>query len=101
MRSGIFLAIGLVANLRVVSPVRAQDSLPAVVPIPLAQTEPAQSQQQVLIACVQGKAETLPIPFTDLSPNHWAFKAVMTMYYCGAFRQATPVNSVSSLKNLK
>jgi hypothetical protein len=47
---------------------------------------------QVLDACVRNQAETLPIPFSDLSPNHWAFKAVMTMYYCGAFRQATPAS---------
>ncbi|MFQ4142148.1 S-layer protein [Chlorogloeopsis sp. ULAP02] len=41
-------------------------------------------------ACVQNQAETLPNPFSDVPSNHWAFKAVMTMYYCGAFRQATP-----------
>ncbi|KAF3886881.1 MULTISPECIES: S-layer protein [Nostocales] len=45
---------------------------------------------QVPDACVRNQAETLPIPFSDVSPDHWAFKAVMTMYYCGAFRQATP-----------
>nr|WP_250125542.1 hypothetical protein [Chroococcidiopsis sp. CCMEE 29] len=40
-------------------------------------------------ACIQNQAETLPVPFTDVSPNDWAL-AVITMYYCGAFRQATP-----------
>ncbi|GAB1545581.1 hypothetical protein NUACC21_82570 [Scytonema sp. NUACC21] len=45
---------------------------------------------QVLEACTRNQAETLPIPFSDVSPDHWAFKAVMTMHYCGAFRQATP-----------
>ncbi|MEC4815659.1 MAG: S-layer protein [Scytonema sp. PMC 1069.18] len=45
---------------------------------------------QILKACINNQAETLPIPFSDVSPDHWAFKAVMTMYYCGAFRQATP-----------
>ena len=54
----------------------------------IAQTPP--TAQQVLAACVENRAETLPIPFTDVSPDHWAFKSVMTMHYCGAFRQATP-----------
>ncbi len=41
-------------------------------------------------ACVQNLAQTLPNPFTDVPSDHWAFKAVMTMHYCGAFRQTTP-----------
>lgn len=44
----------------------------------------------VIDACIQNRAETLPNPFSDVPKNHWAFKAVMTMHYCGAFRQATP-----------
>ncbi|GAA6616942.1 S-layer protein [Scytonema sp. NUACC26] len=64
------------------APVRAQD-LPV--------SKPTQNTQ-VLDACVRNQAETLPIPYSDVSPNHWAFKAVMTMYYCGAFRQATPAS---------
>ncbi|PLZ97671.1 S-layer protein [Fischerella thermalis CCMEE 5268] len=51
---------------------------------------PAKLSNQVLNACVQNKAETLPNPFSDVPNDHWAFKAVMTMYYCGAYRQATP-----------
>lgn len=63
-----------------------------------AQTAQAQpTAQQVLDACVQNRAETLPIPFTDVSPDHWAFKAVMTMYYCGAFREATPPALIQKL----
>ena len=27
------------------------------------------------------RADRLPIPFTDLSPEHWAFEAVMNLYY--------------------
>ena len=53
---------------------------------------PTQSVQsapnQIAEACIQNRAETLPSPFTDVPQNHWAFKAVMTMHYCGAFRQA-------------
>jgi len=56
--------------------------------------EPANQQPekstQVIDACIQNRAETLPNPFSDVPENHWAFKAVMTMHYCGAFRQATP-----------
>ncbi len=51
---------------------------------------PAKSSNQVLNACVQNKAETLPNPFSDVPKEHWAFKAVMTMYYCGPYRQGTP-----------
>ena len=62
-----------------------------------AQVEPM--ARQVLEACVQNRAETLPNPFTDVSPNHWAFKAVLTMHYCGAFRQATPASLIERLTN--
>lgn len=51
--------------------------------------QPPASYARVLNACVQNHAETLPNPFSDVPSNHWATKAVMTMYYCGAFRQAT------------
>lgn len=50
---------------------------------------PAKSNH-VLNACVQNQAETLPNAFSDVPADHWAFKAVMTMHYCGAFRKATP-----------
>jgi len=52
-----------------------------------AQTTPS-APNQVAEACMQNRAETLPSPFTDVPQNHWAFKAVMTVHYCGAFRQA-------------
>jgi hypothetical protein len=66
------------------------------------QSTPAQAQlttRQVLEACVQNRAETLPNPFTDVPANHWAFKAVLTMHYCGAFRQATPRSLIERLSN--
>ncbi|MEG3882817.1 hypothetical protein QT971_01235 [Microcoleus sp. herbarium19] len=49
-----------------------------------------QTREQILNACVQNRAETLPNPFSDVPRNHWAYKAVLTMYYCGAYREATP-----------
>lgn len=62
-----------------------------------AQTEP--TARQVLEACVQNRAETLPNPFVDVPANHWAFKAVLTMHYCGAYRQATPPSLIERLTN--
>ncbi|MBE9210546.1 S-layer protein [Nostoc sp. LEGE 06077] len=50
----------------------------------------SQKLTQVQNACINNQAETLPNPFSDVPTSHWAFKAVMTMHYCGAFCQATP-----------
>ncbi|WP_374827911.1 S-layer protein [Aerosakkonema sp. BLCC-F183] len=55
--------------------------------------------EQVLNACVQNRADTLPIPFTDVSPNDWAFKAVMNLYYCGAIGPNTPPEVIEKLRN--
>ncbi|MGB5963502.1 MAG: hypothetical protein WBG73_22890 [Coleofasciculaceae cyanobacterium] len=60
----------------------------------LAQNEPNVNADQVLQACAQDKADTLPIPFSDISPTDWAFKAVMSMYYCGAYRGSVPPEQV-------
>src|SRR4028119_266093 len=54
----------------------------------LVQVQPA--REQILNACVQNQAETLPNPYSDVPSNHWAYKAVSTMYYCGAYREGTP-----------
>ncbi|PSB24774.1 S-layer protein [Stenomitos frigidus] len=62
-----------------------------------AQTEP--TARQIIEACVQNRAETLPNPFIDVPMNHWAFKAVLTMHYCGAYRQATPPGLIERLTN--
>lgn len=60
-----------------------------------AQNEPnVKTDDEVLQACAQDKADTLPIPFSDLSPTDWAFKAVMSMYYCGAYRGSVPPQQV-------
>lgn len=47
--------------------------------------------EQIISACVNNQAEQLPSAFVDVPSDHWAFKAVQTMYYCGAYRQATPI----------
>ena len=71
-----------------VAPAKAQE--PATVSQPKLTLQAQTTGNRVANACIQNQAETLPVPFSDVSPEHWAFKAVMTMHYCGAFRQATP-----------
>lgn len=51
----------------------------------------------VIEACIRGEAETLPIPFSDLSADHWAFTAVMTMHYCGVYRPPVPAAVIRQL----
>ena len=67
-------------------------------PIKAQSVTPPASDNRVLNTCLQNRAEILPVPFSDVSPDHWAFKAVMTMHYCGAFRQATPEALFEQLK---
>ncbi len=55
-----------------------------------AQNSPQPTTEEIYQACTQNRAETLPNPFVDVSPRDWAYKAVLTMHYCGAFRQAAP-----------
>ncbi|WP_341527234.1 S-layer protein [Nostoc sp. UHCC 0302] len=80
MNCKILLTVMALSVTSLVAPVKAQE---------LNNRTPGQSNK-VINACVQNQAQTLPNPFSDVPSNHWAFKAVMTMHYCGAFRQATP-----------
>ncbi|MCS6781818.1 MAG: hypothetical protein RMI89_06735 [Gloeomargarita sp. SKYBB_i_bin120] len=48
------------------------------------------AESRVAQACATRRVRELPIPFADLDPNHWAFEAVMTLYYCGAYRGGIP-----------
>jgi hypothetical protein len=59
-------------------------------PTPAQQTAQQPTIEDIYQACTQNRAETLPNPFVDVSPQDWAYKAVLTMHYCGAFRQAAP-----------
>jgi hypothetical protein len=65
-------------------------SLAAPVDTTKAQSLPQPTAEELYQACTQNRAETLPNPFVDVSPQDWAVKAVLTMHYCGAFRQAAP-----------
>jgi hypothetical protein len=76
-------------------PAQAQNPAPIKPNNSLVQVQP--TREQILNACVQNQAETLPNPFTDVPSNHWAYKAVLTMYYCGAYREATPPALIKEL----
>ncbi len=63
-----------------------------------AQTDQSQEQDpasdltelKILEACAEDRAATLPNPFPDVQPTDWAYEAVLTLYYCGAYRGAIP-----------
>ena len=76
-------------------PVQAQKTAQIKPNNSLVQVQP--TREQILNACVQNQAETLPNPFSDVPRNHWAYKAVLTMYYCGAYREATPPALIQEL----
>ncbi|MBD2520339.1 S-layer protein [Nostoc sp. FACHB-973] len=80
MNCKILATVVMLASTSFATPVKSQEPV----------TETPATSNQVVNACVQNQAQTLPNPFTDVPSDHWAFKAVMTMHYCGAFRQATP-----------
>jgi len=70
---------GAFAMLWMMAPAFAQPQKP---------TDP--TQEQILEACSMKQAERLPSPFIDVRPDHWAFKSVLTMHYCGAYRGGIP-----------
>ena len=86
MKLSIFATATLLISTGFLAPAKAQNT---------AQLQPA--REQIINACVQNQAETLPNPFTDVPSNHWAYKAVLTMYYCGAYREATPPTLIKEL----
>ncbi|QIR37818.1 S-layer protein [Tolypothrix sp. PCC 7910] len=88
MNSKILGAVLLLATMSLVNPVQAQEP----------SNNEATKSNPVADACIQNRAENLPNPFSDVPSDHWAFKAVMTMHYCGAFRQATPPALFQQLK---
>ena len=87
MKLKILVTTILLTALGFSTPIRAQEQKVIQV-FPDDYYEP--TKEEIVNACVQNKAETLPNPYIDVEPTHWAYKAVLSMYYCGAFRQATP-----------
>ncbi|MEG4811859.1 S-layer protein [Microcoleus sp. F8-D3] len=85
MKLKIFATAILLISASFSVPVNAQNTVRVKPNNSLVQVQPM--REQILNACVQNQAETLPNPFTDVPSNHWAYKAVLTMYYCGAYRE--------------
>jgi hypothetical protein len=92
MKLRLLSTVALIATVSFVAPVKAQTSQSVEPGLP--STETQVTGDRVLQACSQDRADTLPIPFSDISPKDWAFKAVMSMYYCGAYRGSIPPERV-------
>lgn len=92
MKSRIFTTAALLAISSFAMPVKAQNTDLDMPITPSAQAQP--SADRVLQACSQDRPDTLPNPFKDVPPNHWAFKAVMGIYYCGAYTGVLPLERV-------
>lgn len=88
MKLTIFAAAILLISASFSDPAKAENTTQAKPNNSLVQVQVI--REQILNACVQNQAEILPNPFTDVPSNHWAYKAVLTMYYCGAYREGTP-----------
>ena len=95
MKLNIFSAVIMLVSTNFLAPAQAQNSSQFKLNNSLVQAQP--TREQILNACVQNRAETLPNPFSDVPRNHWAYKAVLTMYYCGAYREATPPALIQEL----
>ena len=92
MKFRLLTTVVLLTTAGFVAPVNAQNPQPVEPVTPSTQTQV--SSDRVLQACSQDRADTLPIPYSDVSPTDWAFKAVMSMYYCGAYRGSIPPEQV-------
>ncbi len=51
-------------------------------------------------ACATDRADTLRIPFVDISPEEWAFQAVMNLYYCSPVGGSIPPETIQDLSQL-
>ena len=100
MKLRLFATTALLAIAGIVIPAQAQN-LPSTSPTtPTTPSNPAQlTSRQILEACAQRQAQNLPIPFTDLPRDHWAFTAVMNMYYCGPYRGAIPPEQLQQYRD--
>jgi hypothetical protein len=102
------IAIALLATISFGLPIPRQVQAESIAPGDIDQAAPVNrvdninneqvSGEQIVTACVNNQADRLPHAFVDVPSEHWAFKAVQTMYYCGAYRQATPEQLQKELK---
>ena len=95
MKLSIFGTATLLMYTGLLAPANSQNTAQVKPSNSLVQVQP--TREQVLNACIQNRAETLPNPFTDVPSNHWAYKAVLKMYYCGAYREGTPPALIKEL----
>ena len=78
MLRSVFLTVAIsVAVLSIPAAARSQ-SLPSE-----REQAPSLTHKQVRLACARNQAEALPNPFSDVSPDHWAYRAVLSLFYCG------------------
>ncbi len=62
----------------------------ALAQVPESPETPQITELELLEICARDEADQLPSPFVDVQPTDWAYKAVLTLYYCGAYRGAIP-----------
>jgi hypothetical protein len=89
MKFPFLLTTALLATISFANSLKAQES-----PRDWTFDKPSIDGTQVLQVCTQDQADTLPNPFSDVPSTHWAYKAVMSMYYCGAYRGSIPPEQV-------
>ena len=95
MKLIIFATATLLISTGILAPAKAENTAQVKPNNSLVQVQP--TREQILNACVQNQVETLPTFFTDVPSDHWAYKAVLTMYYCGPYREATPPALIKEL----
>jgi len=94
MKLTLVATVALLTTVGLVTPVKAQDTQPIKPETPTAQAQV--NSDRILQTCAQDQADTLANPFPDVSSNHWAYKAVLSLYYCGAYRGSVPPEQVKS-----
>ena len=99
MKLSIFGTATLLMYTGLLAPANTQNTAQVKPNNSLVQVQP--TPEQVLNGCVQNQVETLPTPFSDVPSDHWAYKAVLTMYYGVAYREATPSNLLANRRFIK
>ncbi|MGF1577719.1 MAG: hypothetical protein ACFCU9_17625 [Cyanophyceae cyanobacterium] len=90
LRTSALIAASLVASLPILgSLASAQAIAPSLRELP-PDLAAQLTTDQILQACATNQADTLPSPFPDVVETDWAYKSVLTLYYCGAYRGAIP-----------
>ncbi|MBD2041830.1 hypothetical protein [Microcoleus sp. FACHB-672] len=70
----------------------------AILPHTSAQAQTQPNREQVLQACAGDQIRTLPMPFVDVAPDHWAYDTVLKMYYCGPVRGSLATQELRKLQ---